>query len=108
MDFEVCFLCGDRTGMAGMKEDSIYHDGRGPLCSSCFDKLHGMDRKPMNKIYHAEGRDGNMEEAVVVASDMEAACILMGYGKKWQFTTIGTAREYQPEEVFIRVDNQKT
>jgi hypothetical protein len=36
---EICFICGDPTGKAGIADDSLYTDiGDGPYCEECWDK----------------------------------------------------------------------
>ena len=38
-NFEHCCDCGERTGRAGISEDSLYHGTSiGPFCESCFDE----------------------------------------------------------------------
>jgi hypothetical protein len=39
-NYELCFICDERTGRAGRHEDSLYDaDGNGPYCDSCWDAL---------------------------------------------------------------------
>ena len=35
--YELCCECGNRTGRAGRKEDSLYIEDNGPYCAECFD-----------------------------------------------------------------------
>jgi len=37
-DYELCVVCGTRTGKAGRDEDSLYLGCVGPLCDDCYDE----------------------------------------------------------------------
>ena len=34
---ELCINCSEKTGRAGIEDDSLYFHGIGPFCEDCFD-----------------------------------------------------------------------
>jgi len=105
-ELEMCCVCGEPTGRAGMADDSIYCGAcdRGPFCSTCF--LYHDYEHIHAKLTRAEALAEAMNELKIQASvtkvelrndDSKTAKILRGLIAQWQ-NMIDTALAAYREE----------
>jgi len=65
---EYCCTCGSLTGRAGMADDSLYIEGVGPFCESCYEKrtsAPSAEHKPVSAELAAQIDDATKGERIV-------------------------------------------